>query len=42
MTSIISESTDLTFRVLTMVDDTQNYWVFGLCPSSEILGNRGH
>jgi hypothetical protein len=25
-----------------MVDDTQNYWVFGLFPSSGILGNRGH
>jgi hypothetical protein len=23
-----------------MVDDTQNYWVFGLFPSSQILGNR--
>jgi hypothetical protein len=25
-----------------MVDDTQNYWVFGLFPSFGILGNRGH
>jgi hypothetical protein len=25
-----------------MVDDTQNYWGFGLLPSSGILGNRGH
>jgi hypothetical protein len=25
-----------------MVDDTQNYWVFGLFPSSGILGDRGH
>jgi hypothetical protein len=25
-----------------MVDDTQNYWVFELFPSSGILGNRGH
>jgi hypothetical protein len=25
-----------------MVDDTQNYWVFGLFPSSGILGNRRH
>jgi hypothetical protein len=22
------------YRVLTMVCNTQNYWVFGLCPSS--------
>jgi hypothetical protein len=22
------------YRVLTMVYNTQNYWVFGLCPSS--------
>jgi hypothetical protein len=25
-----------------MVDDTQNYWGFGIFPSSGILGNRGH
>jgi hypothetical protein len=25
-----------------MVDDAQNYWVFGLFPSSGILGNRWH
>jgi hypothetical protein len=25
-----------------MVDDTQNYWGFGLFPSSGILGNKGH
>jgi hypothetical protein len=25
-----------------MVDDTQNYWGFGLFPSSGFLGNRGH
>jgi hypothetical protein len=25
-----------------MVDDTQNYWSFGLFPSSGILGNREH
>jgi hypothetical protein len=25
-----------------MVDNTQNYWVFGLSLSSEILGNRKH
>jgi hypothetical protein len=24
-----------------MVDDAQNYWVFGLFSSSGILGNRG-
>jgi hypothetical protein len=28
--------------VLTMVDDTQDYWGFGLLPSSGILDNRGH
>jgi hypothetical protein len=28
------------WRVLTMVCDTQNYWVFGLCPSSGILEAR--
>jgi hypothetical protein len=25
-----------------MVDDTQNYWVFGLFPLCRILGNRRH
>jgi hypothetical protein len=25
-----------------MVYNTQNYWVFGLCPSSGILENRKH
>jgi hypothetical protein len=25
-----------------MVYDTQNYWVFGLCPSSGILETRKH
>jgi hypothetical protein len=25
-----------------MVDDTQNYWGFGLFPLPGILGNRGH
>jgi hypothetical protein len=25
-----------------MVNDTQNYWGFGLFLSSGILGNRGH
>jgi hypothetical protein len=29
-------------RVLTMVYNTQNYWVFGLCPSSGILETRKH
>jgi hypothetical protein len=29
-------------RLLTMVYNTQNYWVFGLCPSSGILGTRKH
>jgi hypothetical protein len=29
-------------RVLTMVDDTQNYWVFGLFQSTGILDNRVH
>jgi hypothetical protein len=28
--------------VLTMVYDTQNYWVFGLCPSSIILETKKH
>jgi hypothetical protein len=27
-------SKDGFYRVLTMVYNTQNYWVFGLCPSS--------
>jgi hypothetical protein len=27
---------------LTMVHYTQNYWVFGLCPSSGIVGTRKH
>jgi hypothetical protein len=26
--------------VLTMVHNTQNYWVFGLFPSSDVLGTR--
>jgi hypothetical protein len=30
------------WRVLTMVHNTQNYWVFGLCPSSGILETRKH
>jgi hypothetical protein len=25
-----------------MVNDTQNYWGYGLFPSSGILGNGGH
>jgi hypothetical protein len=29
------------WRVLTMVCKTQDYWVFGLCPSFGILKNRG-
>jgi hypothetical protein len=29
-------------RVLTMVYNTQNCWVFGLCPSSGILKTREH
>jgi hypothetical protein len=28
------EKVTLFYRVLTMVYNTQNYWVFGLCPSS--------
>jgi hypothetical protein len=28
--------------VLTMVYHTQNYWFFGLFPSSSILGTRKH
>jgi hypothetical protein len=30
------------WRVLTMVYNTQNYWVSGPCPSSEILNIRKH
>jgi hypothetical protein len=30
------------YRVLTMVYNTQNYWLFGLFPSSSILENRKH
>jgi hypothetical protein len=29
-------------RVLTMVYNTQNYWVYGFFPSSSILENRKH
>jgi hypothetical protein len=25
-----------------MVDNTENYWAFGLCPSSDILETREH
>jgi hypothetical protein len=32
----------MTIRVLTMVYNTQNYWVFGLFPSSGILQTRKH
>jgi hypothetical protein len=28
--------------VLTMMNNTQNYWVFGLCPTSGILKTRKH
>jgi hypothetical protein len=28
------------YRVLTMVYNTQRYWVFGLCPSSVFLLNN--
>jgi hypothetical protein len=28
--------------VLTMVYNTQNYWVFGLCPLSAVLKTREH
>jgi hypothetical protein len=30
------------WRVLTMVYETQNYWVSGLCPLSGILNTRKH
>jgi hypothetical protein len=31
------------YRVLTMVYNTQRYWVFGLCPSSGFfLNNEKH
>jgi hypothetical protein len=30
------------WRILTMVYNTQNYWVSGLCPSSRILNTRKH
>jgi hypothetical protein len=30
------------WRVLTVVYNTQNYWVFGICPSSGILKARKH
>jgi hypothetical protein len=29
-------------RILTMVYNTQNYWVSGLCPSTGILNTRKH
>jgi hypothetical protein len=29
-------------RVLAMVYNTQHYWVFRLCPSSDILRTRDH
>jgi hypothetical protein len=30
------------YRVLTMVYNSQNYWVSGLCPSSGILNTIKH
>jgi hypothetical protein len=33
---------DRIWRILTMVYDTQNYWVSGLRPSSGILNTRKH
>jgi S-adenosylmethionine hydrolase len=30
------------YRVLTMVYNTQNYWIFGLSPSSGVLETRKH
>jgi hypothetical protein len=32
----------LLYRVLTMAYHNHNYWVFGLFPSSGILGTRKH
>jgi hypothetical protein len=32
--NLLRRRTDRFYRVLTMVYNTQNYWVFGLCPSS--------
>jgi hypothetical protein len=31
---------DTYYRVLTMVYNTQRYWVFGLCPSSGFFLNK--
>jgi hypothetical protein len=35
-------SFDIPYRVLAMVHNTQNYWVFGLYLSSKILETRKH
>jgi hypothetical protein len=33
-------NTVMNYRVLTMVYNTQRYWVFGLCPSSGFFLNN--
>jgi hypothetical protein len=38
--SSAGQNTTCLYRVLTMVYNTQNYWVVGLCPSSVILETR--
>jgi hypothetical protein len=38
----LSSLLDSKYRVLTVVYNTQNYWIFGLCPSSGILEIRIH
>jgi hypothetical protein len=37
-----TQITETTFRWILKGSDTQNYWVFGLFPTSGILGNRKH
>jgi hypothetical protein len=41
VTRIINGCSDMSrfHKGLTMVYDTQDYWVFGLCPLSDILKN---
>jgi hypothetical protein len=36
------EDTSRNCRILTLVYNTQKYWVPGLCPSSGILNTRKH
>jgi hypothetical protein len=40
--SVLEAKAPKFYRVLTMVYNTQNYWIFVLCPSSGILVTRKH